>query len=168
MISFIRCKNVDYTSSRTESFYDIQLNIKGKKNIIESFRDYIKTESLEGENKYDAGPNHGLQDAEKGILFSSFPPVLHLHLMRFQYDPITDSSVKFNDRFEFPETLDLTEFIKQSEEHQGAEAMDVDEPATQNRQTTEIQYVLHAVLVSNLYKEIYILAFFSKKTCSYV
>ena len=29
MISFIRCKNVDYTSSRTESFYDIQLNIKG-------------------------------------------------------------------------------------------------------------------------------------------
>ena len=61
MISFIRCKNVDYTSSRTESFYDIQLNIKGKKNIIESFRDYIKTESLEGENKYDAGPNHGLQ-----------------------------------------------------------------------------------------------------------
>ena len=38
--------------------------------------------------------------------------------------------------------------------------MDVDEPATQNRQTTEIQYVLHAVLVSNLYKEIYILAFF--------
>ena len=61
MISFIRCKNVDYTSSRTESFYDIQLNIKGKKNIIESFRDYIKTENLDGENKYDAGPNHGLQ-----------------------------------------------------------------------------------------------------------
>ena len=166
MISFIRCKNVDYTSSRTESFYDIQLNIKGKKNIIESFRDYIKTESLEGENKYDAGPNHGLQDAEKGILFSSFPPVLHLHLMRFQYDPITDSSVKFNDRFEFPETLDLTEFIKQSEEHQGAEAMDVDEPATQNRQTTEIQYVLHAVLVSKLYIQrikIYIGIFSGKK-----
>merc|ERR1712038_1370242 len=129
MISFIRCKNVDYTSSRTESFYDIQLNIKGKKNIIESFRDYIKTENLAGENKYDAGPNHGLQDAEIGILFSSFPPVLHLHLMRFQYDPITDSSVKFNDRFEFPETLDLSEFIKHSEQDdhnavQGAEAME--------------------------------------------
>ena len=96
MISFIRCKNVDYTSSRTESFYDVQLNIKGKKNIYESFRDYIKTENLDGENKYDAGPNHGLQDAEKGILFSSFPPVLHLHLMRFQYDPITDRLVLNN------------------------------------------------------------------------
>lgn len=30
--SYINCKNVDYTSKRTETFYDIQLNIKGKKN----------------------------------------------------------------------------------------------------------------------------------------
>ena len=42
---------MDYTSSRTESFYDIQLNIKGKRDIMESFEDYVKTESLEGENK---------------------------------------------------------------------------------------------------------------------
>lgn len=31
MSSYIKCKNVDYTSTRTETFYDIQLNIKGKK-----------------------------------------------------------------------------------------------------------------------------------------
>ena len=30
------------TSTRTESFYDIQLNIKGKKSIEESFTDYIQ------------------------------------------------------------------------------------------------------------------------------
>ena len=30
--SFIKCKNIDYTSTRVETFYDIQLNIKGKKN----------------------------------------------------------------------------------------------------------------------------------------
>lgn len=65
--------------------------------VEESFKDYISTETLDGENKYDAG-EHGLQEAEKGVIFASFPPVLHLHLMRFQYDPITDSSVKFNDR----------------------------------------------------------------------
>ena len=29
--SYIKCKHVDYLSSRTEPFYDIQLNIKGKK-----------------------------------------------------------------------------------------------------------------------------------------
>lgn len=65
--------------------------------VYESFKDYVAKETLEGDNKYDAG-EHGLQEAEKGVIFSNFPPVLHLHLMRFQYDPVTDSSVKFNDR----------------------------------------------------------------------
>ena len=77
-------------------------------------------------SRYDAGA-HGLQDAEKGILFTSFPPVLHLHLMRFQYDPITDSSVKFNDRYEFPYELKLAKYLKKEEEKLGeGEAMEVD------------------------------------------
>lgn len=146
-ISFIRCKNVDYTSSRSESFYDIQLNIKGKRNIMESFRDYVKTENLDGENKYDAG-THGLQDAEKGIIFTSFPPILHLHLMRFQYDPVSDSSVKFNDKFEFPENLDLSEFLKSPESagQTEEEPMEVDGDEAASH-AESCQYLLHAVLV---------------------
>lgn len=66
--------------------------------VYESFDDYVSTENLDGDNKYDAG-EHGLQEAEKGVIFQSFPPVLHLHLMRFQYDPVTDCSVKFNDKY---------------------------------------------------------------------
>ncbi|XP_054712852.1 ubiquitin carboxyl-terminal hydrolase 7-like isoform X1 [Uloborus diversus] len=128
MTSFLRCKHVDYTSSRKEPFYDIQLNVKGKKTIIESFKDYCATETLDGENKYDAG-EYGLQEAEKGIFFSSLPPVLHLHLLRFQYDPMTDQNIKINDRFEFPEQLNLEEFLKSEEESP---------PAV---------YTLHAVLV---------------------
>ncbi|GFR16255.1 ubiquitin carboxyl-terminal hydrolase 7 [Trichonephila clavata] len=128
MTSFLRCKHVNYTSSRKEPFYDIQLNVKGKKTIIESFKDYCATETLDGENKYDAG-EYGLQEAEKGIFFSSLPPVLHLHLLRFQYDPLTDQNIKINDRFEFPEQLNLEEFLKSEEECP---------PAV---------YTLHAVLV---------------------
>ena len=30
--SYIRCKHIDYCSSKEEAFYDIQLNLKGKKN----------------------------------------------------------------------------------------------------------------------------------------
>ncbi|XP_016915800.1 ubiquitin carboxyl-terminal hydrolase 7 isoform X1 [Apis cerana] len=127
MVSFIKCKNIDYKSTRVETFYDIQLNIKGKKNIYESFNDYVSTESLDGDNKYDAGEN-GLQEAEKGVIFSSFPPVLHLHLMRFQYDPVTDCSVKFNDRFEFYEKISLGKYL-------------------QSKETTSADYTLHAVLV---------------------
>lgn len=127
MISYIKCKNVNYKSTKTETFYDIQLNIKGKKNVAESFEDYIATEILDDENKYDAG-EYGLQKAEKGVIFSSFPPVLHLHLLRFQYDPMTNNSVKFNDRFEFNEKINLDAFLEKSEE-------------------TPADYTLHAVLV---------------------
>jgi len=127
MVSFIKCKNIDYNSTRVETFYDIQLNIKGKKNIAESFSDYVKAEVLDGDNKYDAG-EHGLQDAEKGVIFASFPPVLHLHLMRFQYDPVTDCSVKFNDRFEFQDKINLSGYLQAPE-------------------VTPADYTLHAVLV---------------------
>ena len=71
----------------------------------------------------------GVQEAEKGVKFISFPPVLHLQLMRFQYDPLTDNNIKINDRFEFPEKLHLDEFLKKP---------DPSDPA---------DYVLHAVLV---------------------
>ena len=95
--SFVRCKHVFYNSSRTELFYDIQLPVKDQKDIYASFVEYTKTELLDGKNKYDAGV-YGLQEAEKGVTFESFPPVLHLHLLRFQFDPATGRHVKVNDR----------------------------------------------------------------------
>ena len=116
MISYIQCQNVDYTSCSTESFYDIQLNVKGQKNIHKSFQTYMKTENLNGANQCNT-PSDGLQDARKRIVFASFPPVLVLHLKRFEYDPKNNEPVKINDRFDFPETLDVSEFIK----HQGAQ-----------------------------------------------
>ncbi|XP_014681204.1 PREDICTED: ubiquitin carboxyl-terminal hydrolase 7-like [Priapulus caudatus] len=125
--SYVNCKHVEYMSSRVEPFYDIQLNVKGKRNIHESFKDYVAIEVFEGDNKYDAG-EHGLQDAEKGVWFKSFPPVLHLQLMRFQYDPVTDTNIKINDRFEFPEKLNLDKFLQTAE-------------------PTAASYTLHAVLV---------------------
>eukprot|EP00095_Tigriopus_kingsejongensis_P009858 maker-scaffold853_size88743-snap-gene-0.13 protein:Tk09858 transcript:maker-scaffold853_size88743-snap-gene-0.13-mRNA-1 annotation:"ubiquitin carboxyl-terminal hydrolase 7" len=92
-----------------------------------------------------------VMDAEKGILFTSFPPVLHLHLMRFQYDPITDSSVKFNDRFEFPNELNLKDYLKKTEDPADDEAMEVDGespvlPSSSGISTCP-KYLLHAVLV---------------------
>ena len=34
------------------------------------------------------------QDAKKGVIFESFPPVLHLQLKRFEYDIQRDAMVK--------------------------------------------------------------------------
>lgn len=91
--SYIKCKNVDFESSRVEDYYDIQLNVKSCKNLMESFVDYCAKETLDGDNKYQA-EGYGLQDATKGVIFKQFPPVLHLQMKRFEYDMERDMLVK--------------------------------------------------------------------------
>ncbi|PIN20240.1 Ubiquitin carboxyl-terminal hydrolase [Handroanthus impetiginosus] len=105
-MNYIECINVDYKSTRKESFYDLQLDVKGCKDIYASFDKYVEVERLEGDNKYHA-EQYGLQDARKGVLFIDFPPVLQLQLKRFEYDFVRDTMVKINDRYEFPLQLDL-------------------------------------------------------------
>lgn len=101
------------------------------KNLYESFKDYVAVETLDGDNKYMA-EGYGLQDAKKGIIFESFPPVLHLQLKRFEYDIQRDAMVKvrvslyasrtndlpcgtqINDRHEFPFEIDLDEFLDET------------------------------------------------------
>ncbi|KAF5959433.1 hypothetical protein HYC85_000642 [Camellia sinensis] len=105
-MSYIECINVDYKSTRKESFYDLQLDVKGCHDVYASFDKYVEVERLEGDNKYHA-EQFGLQDARKDVLFIDFPPVLQLQLKRFEYDFMRDSMVKINDRYEFPVQLDL-------------------------------------------------------------
>ncbi|KAJ8446165.1 hypothetical protein Cgig2_015936 [Carnegiea gigantea] len=105
-MNYIECVNVDYKSTRKESFYDLQLDVKGCRDVYASFDKYVEVERLEGDNKYHA-EQYGLQDARKGVLFIDFPPVLQLQLKRFEYDFMRDTMVKINDRYEFPLQLDL-------------------------------------------------------------
>jgi len=128
--TYISCINVDYESSRIEDFWDIQLNVSGNKNVLESFKDYIQVEQLVGENQYHAGDEYKLQDANKGVIFTSFPDVLHLQLKRFEYDIERDAMMKINDRYEFPEIFDAAPFL--------TDDADKTEPWT---------YQLHGVLV---------------------
>ncbi|KAE9589796.1 putative ubiquitinyl hydrolase 1 [Lupinus albus] len=105
-MNYIECINVDYKSTRRESFYDLQLDVKGCRDVYDSFDKYVEVERLEGDNKYHA-EQYGLQEARKGVLFIDFPPVLQLQLKRFEYDYMRDNMVKINDRYEFPLQLDL-------------------------------------------------------------
>eukprot|EP00466_Bigelowiella_natans_P007572 jgi/Bigna1/45604/e_gw1.130.10.1 len=104
--NFIECINVDYKSTKYETFYDLPLVVKGCANLHESFKQYMEVETLEGDNQYRA-EGHGKQDAKKGCRFLSFPPVMHLHLKRFEYDAMQNLMVKVNDAFEFPTQIDI-------------------------------------------------------------
>ncbi|CCU83061.1 Ubiquitin carboxyl-terminal hydrolase [Blumeria hordei DH14] len=128
--TYISCINVDYESHRLEDFWDIQLNVSGNRDLETSFQDYIQEEIMDGENQYMAGDEYKLQDAKKGVIFETFPDVLHLQLKRFQYDVERDAMMKINDRYEFPEKFDASPYL--------ADNADKSEPYI---------YQLHGVLV---------------------
>ncbi|KAK4969844.1 ubiquitin-specific protease ubp15 [Elasticomyces elasticus] len=113
MKTYLKCINVQYESSRLEDFWDLQLNVQGCKTLDDSFKAYIAVETLEGDNKY-AAEGFGLQDAAKGVIFESFPQVLHLQLKRFEYDFQRDTMMKVNDRYEFPEVWDASPYLSET------------------------------------------------------
>jgi ubiquitin carboxyl-terminal hydrolase 7 len=53
-------------------------------------------------------------DAHKGSLLiaKGLPPILQCHLKRFNYDWQTDTMTKLNNRFSFPDILDLSSLCK--------------------------------------------------------
>ena len=130
MVSYIKCLKVEYESKREEEFYDVSLVVKGCKNVYESFDKYTETELLNGPNQYRA-EGHGLQDAEKGVRFIQFPPVLHLQLKRFDFDLQSLRNYKIHSRYEFPRELDLGKYVDANSPHR-------DDPAV---------YVLQGVMV---------------------
>ena len=116
--------------------------------LSDAFRDYVAVEMLDGKNMYQT-EGFGLQEARKGIIFQSLPPVLHLQLKRYEYDTQLDVMVmvrviyahrraiddilvplKIGDRFEYPFEIDLDEFL--------------DEAADRSKSW---KYKLHGVLV---------------------
>lgn len=127
--TFLECINVDYESSSSQVFWDIQLNVKGNKTLDDSFRDCLQVETMDGDNKYFA-EGFGLQDARKGDIFEKFPAVMHLQLKRFEYNWQYDTTTKINDRLEFPESFDAAPYL--------AKNADFSEPYIYN---------LHGVLV---------------------
>lgn len=114
--SYVRCTCVDYDTTREEDFYDLSMVVKDCPTLMKSFEKYIDTEELKGDNQYQTD-KYGKQDAVMGTEFLEFPEVLHLHLRRFEFDFRLERMIKINSRFEFPEELDLEEFLADSADH---------------------------------------------------
>lgn len=56
--SVIQCINLNYESSRRDTFNCLQLSMTDSHTIEESIRNYVKSEDLTGDNQYDA-EEHG-------------------------------------------------------------------------------------------------------------
>jgi ubiquitin carboxyl-terminal hydrolase 7 len=140
--NYIRTLHVPFEKLRAERFYDLSLDIKGRRSVMESLLSYVEPDLLEGENRYRAD-EHGLQDAEKGVAFTAFPPVLQLQLKRYDYDVAREQMVKLGDRLDFSRRLDLRPFIPPGE----AQAEQGEDPAQAAAAAAAGQYLLHAVVI---------------------
>ena len=108
--SYIRCVDVDYESSKIEDFFDLSMIVKGCADLKKSFETYVEPEHLDGDNQYKTD-EYGPQNAIMGTEFIQFPPILHIHLRRFEFDYQTMRMTKINDKFEFPLSIDLGPYM---------------------------------------------------------
>ncbi|KGQ01945.1 hypothetical protein PAAG_11336 [Paracoccidioides lutzii Pb01] len=90
---------------RIEKFLDISLNVQNIPSLAESFQDYIR------ENTDEERTEHGIRKTATGVIFGSFPTVLHLHLKRYAYDMAQRQLLKVNDTFSYPEEFDASPYL---------------------------------------------------------
>ncbi|EAY15792.1 Clan CA, family C19, ubiquitin hydrolase-like cysteine peptidase [Trichomonas vaginalis G3] len=116
MVHFINCINVDEKSEKIETFMDLSLMVNGVSNIQESLKKYFETEILKNEYKSE---KNGMQDVEMGMKIMQCPKILSIHLQRFEYDQNSQRNHKIYSKFEFQDTLDLSEYCyeKQTAEY---------------------------------------------------
>lgn len=84
----ITCINVNHTSTKNMSYFDLSVPIKGMQDLNQAIAAYFEPELLTGVEQYKCS-QHGLQDAEKKVTITKFPRVLTVHLKRFSFDPET-------------------------------------------------------------------------------
>jgi len=100
-------------SEREEEFYQISVDVRGKKDLIESLESYVAPETLDGENQWHCEELGHKVDAKKKTMLKKLPDTLVFHLKRFEWDFETLSRWKIKDRFEFPQRIDMKPYVDQ-------------------------------------------------------
>ncbi|KAK4348873.1 hypothetical protein RND71_031628 [Anisodus tanguticus] len=109
----LKCGNESEASSKIEDFYELELNVKGLKNLEESLDDYLNVEELQGDNQYYCDSCATRVDATRSIKLRSLPAVLNFQLKRCIFLPNTTTRKKMTSAFCFPEELNMTRRISE-------------------------------------------------------
>ncbi|KAL3469769.1 hypothetical protein BJX99DRAFT_264856 [Aspergillus californicus] len=94
------------TSVTLEPYQPLQLDIGAPDvhNIIDALKGLTKSESIQGDFNSTRGPN---VTATKQVFIENLPPVLILHLKRFQYDSVTHGTQKIWKKVGYPLDLEI-------------------------------------------------------------
>lgn len=104
-----------HVSPKEESFVDLQIVVKNKETLADTLDELVQGEPMRGANQFkcqSCDPNGGgkLVDAMRRACPSAIPDNLTFCLKRFEYDNLTNMEVKVNDRFVFPDTINMRKY----------------------------------------------------------
>ena len=105
-----------------DPFLTLSLPIKGQASVVDALHKYFEPDQLNGDNQYFCEELDKKIDAEKGSVVESLPPVLMLHLKRFDFDFATMRRVKINDACAIPEVLDMDVVLEKFKYDRGSSA----------------------------------------------
>ncbi|KAJ3379551.1 hypothetical protein HDU92_006617 [Lobulomyces angularis] len=117
LLQRITSKECPHFSESFESFFALQCEVKNKRNLLESLQLYVEKETLDRDNKYFCDSCKKHVNATKRTCINSLPNNLIVHLKRFDYDQDSMRRIKLNDKFEFPEVLDMFPYTAEGVDH---------------------------------------------------
>lgn len=104
-----------HVSPKTEPFVDLPIIIKNKTGLPESLDEFVQGEPMEGANKYkcqacDGADGGRLVDAMRRACPEELPNNLTFCLKRFTFEAMLGVEGKVNDRFEFPQSINMAPY----------------------------------------------------------
>ena len=130
----------DHKSQSKSDFCTLGIDIRNCKDLEAGLGKLVENEHLTGGNRYNCDSCGGGRkvNALKRELLDSLPNKLVVVLKRITFDLETGNTVKLNDYFEFPDTLDLREY---SADHLSPN------PNSQPLDADYFQYSLKAIVI---------------------
>ncbi|KAI3431674.1 hypothetical protein D9Q98_004721 [Chlorella vulgaris] len=101
------CQQPSDSSARSDSFYEVDVPVKGFRSLQDSLNSMLMPETMEGDNQYSCERCMKKVDATRQLELRCLPPMLSFSLQRFVFDYAKMDRVKVSDKFAFPLTLDL-------------------------------------------------------------
>ncbi|TMW63070.1 hypothetical protein Poli38472_005688 [Pythium oligandrum] len=138
-----------HRNEKEDPFIRVPLEIRGKESIEESLASYVEGELMHGDNKVTCDECETKRVTLRRIVLGDLPNMLIVHLKRFDYNFMTNETVKLNSRCSFPMLLNMKPYTKAGlEEQEGVVSADQAQDEDTEMDTGEsFEYRLKGVLV---------------------